>query len=123
MNPSENRQSFLIALFVVISGILATTAQAEPRHSCSATHVAKASKAPAPEPKKVEKTNRPITAELPAHREFQLAAVETPTNVKVNGKINEHFVISTEAGTETTTEDGYTVVVEAHLIPGPHLRR
>ncbi len=116
---SENRQHLVIALIVIVLGVFATTAKAEPRHTCGATHVAKTNKkVPAPEPQRVEKTNRTVTAAaLPAHKEFQLAAVEIPTTVKVNGKADEHFVIETEAGAEVQPEIR-AGLVEAHVVAG-----
>jgi hypothetical protein len=115
----NDRQSFIIPLIVVILGILATTAKAEPRNTCGATHFAKTTRAPAPEPKKVEKTTRPaIAIVLPAHKEFLLADVTVPATVKVNSKNDEHFVIMTEAGAETRHEIRAAGLVEAHVVPG-----
>ena len=119
MNASENRQHLFIAIVVIILGCLATTAKAEPRHTCNATHFAKTAKVPAPEPKKVEKTTRPAMANaLPAHREFLLADATVPATVKVNSKNDEHFVITTEAGAETRHEIRAAGLVEAHVVPG-----
>lgn len=106
----------IIAFVLIASGI---------RECCAAEHgscslVAKATKKnPAPEPKKVERADRPITASaLPQHKEFQLAAIDIPVNVKVTGKIDERFVIATEAGEETQPEIRAGGLVEMHLVPG-----
>ena len=60
MNTS-NSQSVIISLIVVILCCLVATAKAEPRQACSAASgIAKATKAPAPQPQK--KNQRPVTA-------------------------------------------------------------
>lgn len=117
MNTSSS-QPVIISLIVIILCCLVATAKAEPRQACSTATAAKKAPAPQPEPKKVEKPSRPAIAVLPAHKEFQLTSINIPTNVKVRGNNDEHFVIKTEAGTDSPVEIRTAGLIEGHVVPG-----